>query len=398
MSREKEPLPTLGETCADIAAGSMVLARRVPVLTGRAWRLLITFSEGAPEGGAASKRARKSSRKSRKKAAAKGDEQAKSDGTPDEAEQPRSDGADEAAKAPSGDGTEREPKAKERSGWDLLEQLGLGAFTVVIGYVFLRPYLAALGRGLAPAALPIFGTTVVLWIVAAYRAAPPNDQGRQAEGEGGGEDEEQEEDRPAPEAVREAERWLWTQVISHVQQAVADGRKGVHLSALLQEPEFPEGWDVTRLRAHCARLGIPTKLMQIRGSGITGPTHGVHVDQLTAKLGMPLAQALQRLPEQPAPHPQGYSFQELLEAGLNTVSGAPAEPERGAPHEAAPTPSPRVRRPGLRARLHHPHPGAHSPPTRTPSNAPARPSPEPHPQPLPEDGRSPGETPSTTPI
>ncbi|MEW2164390.1 hypothetical protein AB0912_15560 [Streptomyces sp. NPDC007084] len=413
MSREKEPLPTLGEICADVAAGSMVLARRVPVLTGRAWRLLVTFSEGAPEGGAAAKRDRKgngkSSVKGRKKTAAKGDGKANSGGTSDDGEQPRSEGADEAAKAPSGDGTEKEPKAKERSGWDLLEQLGLGAFTVVVGYVFLHPYLAALLRALAPAALPIFATGVVLWIVAAYRAAPPNDHDKQRED---GQGEEQQNAGPDPAEVRAAEHWLWLNVISRVQEAVAEGRRGVHLSTLLEEPgRFPPDWDVTRLREHCKRLGIPVKIMQIRGSKNRGPTYGVHVDELTAALGMPLAEAVYRF--NVSDHRVDPTSDELPEAEHGTLEAPPAgpsdtpadAPRRAAESTAPPpaikataTPSSGDRRPGLRARLHHPRRGAHSPPALTPSSAPARPSPEVHPHPLLKGDRRPGESPSTAPI
>ncbi|MCX5285932.1 hypothetical protein [Streptomyces sp. NBC_00198] len=424
MSQTREPLPTLGEICTDVAAGSMVLARRVPVLIGRAWRLLVTVSEGAPEKSAAGKQGGKSGARAKKQAKGKGAADAKPDEKPDPAEKPVGKGAEQAEAsgttvkaAGEKDGAENGPKratAKERSGSDLLEQLGLGAFTVVIGYVFLRPYLAVLAHALAPAAPPLFGTAVVLWIVAAYRAAPLNDHDEKSEGDQG---EEHQNVSPDPAEVREAEQRLWLLVISRVQDAVADGRRGVHLSTLIEEPgNFPPGWDVTRLREHCKRVGIPVKSMQIRGSGRKGPTHGVHVDELTAALGMPLAEAFYLLNVgsfDVGDHADDSSSAELPETEHGAPETPPAAPSETPadtlqqasestapppPVEAAPHPSPGERRPGLRARLHHPRQGAHAPSARTPSDAAARPSPEPHPQPLLEGDRSPGESPSTTPI
>ncbi|WP_369043474.1 hypothetical protein [Streptomyces sp. Midd1] len=411
MSRESEPLPTLGEICADVAAGSVVLARRVPVLTGRAWRLLVAFSEGAPEKSAEGKQGGKGSAKAKKKARGKGAADAK----PEHAEKSASTTADEAetsgttaTAAGEKPGTEKqakEAKAMERSAWDLLEQLGLGAFTVVVGWVFLRPYLASLMKALAPAAAPLFGTAVVLWIVAAYRAAPSNDHDETS-------DEEQPEVGPDPAEVREAEQRLWLLVISRVQDAVAAGRRGVHLSTLLEEPDcFPPDWDVTRLREHCERLGIPVKTMQIRGSKNRGPTHGVHVDELTAALGMPLAEAFYGLNVADRHDNRGSDELPEAEHGVpETPPGVPSETSTGTPQqdsestappppdEAAPTPLPGgapARPPGPTS---PPHQGAHSPPACTPSNAAARPPLEPHPHPLPEGDRSPGESASTAPI
>ncbi|MET7746174.1 hypothetical protein [Streptomyces sp. NPDC005385] len=410
MTSDRDPLPTIGEICTDVAVGSMILARRLPVLIGRAWRLLVTFSEGAPEKKAAGKQSGKGSAKTKKKAREKGAAGEKSDEKPDPAEKDTSKGADEAetsgTTATAAGEKEKEPK-KERSGWDLLEQLGLGAFTVVIGWVFLRPYLAALVQALAPAAAPLFGTAVVLWIVGAYRAAPRNDHDEKSDEDQG---EEQQNAGPDPAEVRAAEQRLWLLVISRVQEAVADGRRGVHLSTLLEEPDcFPPDWDVTRLREHCERLGIPVKTMQIRGSKNRGPTHGVHVDELTAALGMSLAEAFyllnvgyrldaqSSLPEaeqgapEPAPvDPSGPPADTPQPASEST---APAPPVEGSPE-----PFPGGAPAGPPGPAPPPPPGAHSSPTRTPSDAAARPSPEPHPQPLLEGDRSPGESPSIAPI
>jgi len=188
-----------------------------------------------------------------------------------------------------------------------------GRRPVAAGWLFVAPDLAAL----APWAAGCW--VVAAWLTAQHdkRHQEPDHEEPACDGEG------------APDAARArwADLWLWHLVCTRVQAAVAEGRRGVHLKTLLEEPGIPETWTVSTLREHCERLEIPVKPMQIRGSG-TGPTHGVHVDELTAVLGMPLqgaVTALQALLAQEGPDTSGEAVGEASTERALEAPGGPAE-------------------------------------------------------------------------
>ncbi|MCI3277627.1 hypothetical protein [Streptomyces cylindrosporus] len=207
--------------------------------------------------------------------------------------------------------------------WTLDRVAGVGFFGWV-GWCFTHRPIAAGWRALAPDLAAITPWAALWWLVAAWLAAQYDKAGRATpaqHGDGHG-------DAAGPDAgdVRAAGYWLWHLVCVRVRDAVAEGRRGVHLKALLDEPGVPEAWTVTTLREHCGRLGIPVKSMQIRGTG-GGPTHGVHVDELTAALGRPLEDAiavLETLLAQPARStvPEGAA-----EVPLERAEEAPAGPD-----------------------------------------------------------------------
>ncbi|MEU6513654.1 hypothetical protein [Streptomyces sp. NPDC046978] len=176
----------------------------------------------------------------------------------------------------------------------------------------------------APYAAMLWPWALLGWMVAALCAAQDHKR-RQGTGQPLGA-EAVKAGSPDGEEVLRAERWFRHLVISRVAEAVARGRKGIHLRSLLQEPGIPESWDVTIVRQHCERVGIPHRPMTIRGEG-TGPTHGVHVDDLTHALGMPIEQALARYDSDGS----STSAEAPSEALLEGSSGAPSPAQSGGP-------------------------------------------------------------------
>ncbi|MFJ8006110.1 hypothetical protein [Streptomyces fagopyri] len=368
MNEEKEPVPTLGEVCRDVAAGSGVLARRMLPAAGKGARAFVAFLGGAPlgkpkrpAGPKATAEAEKDGSESKAKPGFRARLRAKPAPTLKDSEKPAGDTAAPDA-VPREDSESLKPDAtvptsgaepvKKKEGTKqkddeqlaggLFERVGVGALTCAIGYAFLRPVLPAVGDALGQVAGPFALIGVVLWVVAAYRAAPRNDQEKEVGGE-----QPTPTAGPTPAEAAAAATWLRRLIIQRVQDAVAAGRRGVHLSALLDEPGIPATWTVTTLREHCERLEIPVKPIQIRGGKVKGPTHGVHVDQLTAALGMPLAQALQRLDRATEAGPGSAartSWGDVIEAAADLVfadaESTPATPSPQASGEAAATPSP----------------------------------------------------------
>ncbi|MFJ4787593.1 hypothetical protein [Streptomyces sp. NPDC088794] len=238
--------------------------------------------------------------------------------------------AADAATAKADDKTHGKDGARrKRKAWTLDRLAGLafigwavwcfGHRPVATGWYAMAPFLARA----APWGVALW--IVAAWLTALYArhdasAVSSPDHGRPG--------------APDPDAVRGAGHWLWRLVAVQVAAAVGHGRKGVHLRTLLNEPGIPDAWDVTTLREHCERLGIPVKAIRIRGSGTRGPTHGVHVDDLTAALGMPLDDAITALNDRLTPHPQA--------ALPESPEGAPSDPSEEvlstAPAEATTTP------------------------------------------------------------
>lgn len=183
-------------------------------------------------------------------------------------------------------------KATRARAWTVDAAVG-AALLGWIAWCFLHKPIASGLRTEGPRLLANSPWIAALWVVAAWLTAQPEKRRRAATTaaityEKG--PEAADDGKPDGDAVLAAEWWLWELVIRRVDQAVAAGRRGIHLKALLDEPGLPEEWTVTTLRQHCERLEIPVRTMQIRGEG--GPTHGVHVHDLEHTLGMPLADAL----------------------------------------------------------------------------------------------------------
>lgn len=91
-------------------------------------------------------------------------------------------------------------------------------------------------------------------------------------------------------------------IVRAVHDATQQGRKGIHIADLLDQLHATglcEEWDVGRLREWCEQSGIPVRRgLNIRG---VGNTYGVHVDDLTQALGMPLLDVLEALGDTPSP-------------------------------------------------------------------------------------------------
>ncbi|MFC8676710.1 hypothetical protein ACFUEN_28995 [Streptomyces griseorubiginosus] len=240
-------------------------------------------------------------------------------------------------------------KSKKQWRWslDTLAGLAVGGW---VAWCFARQPLAAAWHAATPHLAPFAPLLPGWWIALAWLTAQYEKHRHTPSAT------VEESSRPGPPddaAARRARCWFGHLVCVQVRDAVAQGRRGIHLKALLDEPGIPSTWTVTTLREHCDRAGIPVKKMRIRGVG-GGPTHGVHVDELTAALGMPLDDAITIL--------------------ADTLASAPAEGASGPPEEALPEA-------GEEALLAPPQEGQHEPllgvpsgaapnPTRTPSHTP----------------------------
>lgn len=208
---------------------------------------------------------------------------------------------------------------------DRVESLGIAVLIGSAGLV-----VAAGGVGLlvwvaSPYAPVISGVGVLGWLVAAWAVAPPRETTTQNDQEKLPGEQPTETAAPA-EDHRGAERWLVRLVLVGVRDAVAAGRKGVHLATILESTDVD--WDVATLRQHCQRLDIPTKKINIRGQG---STWGVHVDELEGVLGGTVEAALAALDAASAEGPVGGAEEAPARAGEED----PAE----APPEAAPRPT-----------------------------------------------------------
>ncbi|WP_019059977.1 hypothetical protein [Streptomyces prunicolor] len=237
------------------------------------------------------------------------------------------------------------------------------AFAAWVVYCFTHRPIERGWHAVAPDLAALLPWVAVWWAVAAWLTAQYDKNGRRtastepaAGGETGPQAGEARSAAPDTAQVRAAGLWLLHLVCARVSAAVTEGRRGVHLATLIDEGAVPEAWTVEALREHCARLGIPVKTMQIRGSG-RGPTHGVHADELVAALGAPLtaatnsvaqllAEASQNHAPEPAPGvlpvPPTESLPEASPEGApGPVAGvapgraeeAPAGPRKGVPFE-----------------------------------------------------------------
>ncbi|MFI1535539.1 hypothetical protein [Streptomyces anandii] len=296
---------------------------------------------------------------------------AKESGKDGQQEQPVPESNEKPAKPGSDTVKSRVGKRKAdagRRGWTL-DSAGFGGVIAWGGWCFIHRPLEHGWHALAPDLAALLPWALVWWTAAAWLVAQ-HEKHRQATAvpETGAEQAAADtsvQEAPAPEQVRRAERWFRRLVVTRVAAAVAQGRRGVHLKALLEEAGIPEEWTVTTLREHCERLGIPTKQIQIRGSG-GGPTWGVHVDDLTRALGMPLEQGVAL-----------YSDPTCATSPSALPDPAVEEPSGGS---VAPSPGPGSR--GLLARLRAALSGRPTSPARTPTSAPL-----PDPSPAPPEGR-----------
>lgn len=204
---------------------------------------------------------------------------------------------------------------------DRLESLGIAALLGGAGLVVTAGGVGLLVWVVSPYAPVISGVGVVGWLVAAWAVAPPRETATQNDHEKLPGEQHAETAAPAQDQST-AELWLVRLVLVGVRDAVAAGRKGVHLATLLESANVD--WDVATLRQHCRRLDIPTKKINIRGQG---STWGVHVDELEAVLGGPVDAALDALDATPAAGP------------VEGPEEAPARAEEEAPPEATPLPT-----------------------------------------------------------
>lgn len=230
------------------------------------------------------------------------------------------------------------PPAAAPSGMDRLERVGILALAAVVALAPLGALVRAARAALAPySAYVPYGLSALacLWIIIAATVAPPKGDdvtegdtpgvdlekstGERCEGCGAplendheklvGERHEEDDAR-----AHAAERWLTRLIITSVTDATRAGRRGIHLTTILENTPGLT-WDVTTLRHHLDRLQLPyRRTLQIRG---VGNTYGIHVDDLTTALGMPLDDALSALQDTP----------------LSPLSATPSEAAEEAPAE-----------------------------------------------------------------
>lgn len=282
---------------ADIWTGNILLIRLITDYAARGYRAVRRLKASAADASARATGMRKGKPGRKRSEAAPA-------GSGPAVEKPAADSAEKAAPKPG----ERNGKQDIGKGaasatarkmhWTLDRLAGVGLLSWIVWCFTHRPVargwhvVAPVLVTLAPWALACW--LVAAWLTAQYAKNPPTRAARPKAGANGPQPGATGPAEPDAEAVRAAGLWLWHLVCTRVADAVAEGRRGVHLKTLIEEHAVPGTWTVETLREHCDRLGIPVKMMQIRGSG-RGPTHGVHVDELTTTLGMPLFDATRRL-------------------------------------------------------------------------------------------------------
>ncbi|MEU5834513.1 hypothetical protein ABZ820_12685 [Streptomyces diacarni] len=231
------------------------------------------------------------------------------------------------AEADSGEAARPEPARRVTAVSERLETLIIVGLVALVAFAALAPVVVLFARLAAPYLGGATGTLVIAWYLAAAMAAPPRKTTTQNDHEKLAGERRTENDGPA-ECQRAAERALVRLVLTEVRDAVADGRRGVLLAALLEK--IDADWDVTTLRQHCQRLGIPTKKINIRGQG---NTWGVHVEELESVLGGPVEDALNVLDATPSAGPAERAEEgpavgtEKGSAQTGEETPAPAPPE-----------------------------------------------------------------------
>lgn len=282
-------------------------------------------------------------------------------------------------------------KAKETGFGDVLEGWGIAALCVAGAVGAGGTIGALLWSLLTPWHGYILGVLIVAWYLAA--AAVGLERTRRQDDAGDGAEEPTEEDddgeweyyddeddtendhgavgerhSPAPAAITfpQAEEALMRHILTEVLAAVDAGRKGVHLSTLVQA--MPPDWDAALLRMVLARYRLPVQKMQIRG---LGNTWGIHIDALKRVLSRSPEECLATFADAPDPHLIKTAFWPDQVAARATAPTAPAAPVQ--------TPAPAV----AVARLAPPAPAAPVTPV-TPSVQPP--------------GVAPAETPAAGPV
>lgn len=312
MHRTLTALRAVATFTDDVLKGSVLLAHRMWDGSSRLYRRARTLTATAPKPGPGSKDAKTEDEKT---APTGGPEAAGSAGGEPEApvKKPGKDRRHASGTKPAGG----KPKA-----WTL-DRLAGFALAGWAAWCFLHRPVANGWHAIAPDLAGLAPWGALWWITAAWLTAQYAKRQATADAPQSG------NGAPDETAVRLGAYWLWHLVCTSVAEAVAKGRKGVHLKTLLEEPGIPETWTVTTLREHCDRLGIPVKMMQIRGNG--GPTHGVHIDELTTALGMPLDDAVTLLAagtQTLLPNPPQDTLPALaVEAPPGTAEEAPADPD-----------------------------------------------------------------------
>ncbi|WP_064273404.1 hypothetical protein [Streptomyces sp. RTd22] len=302
--RDEVLVPFRGLRCRALFTGSAVLLRLIWGLVVWAFRAVrqISAKPEQPRAGTPGKGKKDTPKQSKEKKSADPD-----------AEQPKD--AEKGKKDPDS----KTPAPKGKSGADQLERAGIVALALLVAGAALGPLAAAAADAVAPYVPVTGGLLLAAWVLAAVVVAPPeetatrNDQERL-------QGEQPTEDDPAASA-RAGEIWLVRLVLVGVRDAVAAGRKGVHLATLLESTST--GWDVATLRQHCQRLGIPTKKINIRGQG--SATWGVHVDELEQVLGGPVETALAVLDSTPVRGPVEGAGEGPAPAGDEAPASTPAE-------------------------------------------------------------------------
>ncbi|MFG2225372.1 hypothetical protein [Streptomyces sp. NPDC048644] len=212
------------------------------------------------------------------------------------------------------------PPVAAPSGMDRLERVGILALAAIVALAPLGALARAVRAMLAPYSAHVpYGLSALacLWIIVAATVAPPKDD-EATEGDTSGVDLEKsagercegcgtllendhgksmgERHEEGDARAHAAERWLTQLIITSVTDATRAGRRGIHLATILENTPGLT-WDVTTLRHHLDRLQLPyRRTLQIRG---VGNTYGIHVDDLTTALGMPLYDALSALQDTP---------------------------------------------------------------------------------------------------
>lgn len=301
----------------DVVLGSGQLAKRLTTSSARLYRQAQRLTSGSPTTPADAKGEKDEEQPTAPSSAG---------GTPQASPSTAKSAAEtkpEAAKA----GARKKPTARKT--WTL-DRCAAAAGLGWTAWCFTHRPLAAGWHALVPDLQSLAPWAAAWWVVAAWLTAQY--EKNKASAAPAADEQSGPAPGPDPEDVRAAGLWLLNLVCTRVAAAAEKGRKGVHLNMLLDEPGIPTSWTVQTLREHCERLGIPVKSMRIRGAG-TGPTHGVHVDELTAALGRPLADVLRALKElrtDAAPDtPSGTPAEGAEEVPVTAVVDAPADPAPG---------------------------------------------------------------------
>ncbi|MDH6131939.1 hypothetical protein P3T37_001313 [Kitasatospora sp. MAA4] len=112
---------------------------------------------------------------------------------------------------------------------------------------------------------------------------------------------EQQTTATRPVDTEYADLWLTLQILKAVREAELNGRRGALLGRIADRiaadhPEHPAfaTWDVTTMRNHTTRLGVPVRRSVRTPDGVSW---GIHLDDLTAALGSPLPDVISTLTE-----------------------------------------------------------------------------------------------------